>query len=154
MEPPSTAVNYGYIADEIVQKREHYFRGCAKVRLEHLDFEEGDIPGTRPEDSKNILRLQNIFKTQGCHKLDPNHYVAVRISEEKLRKSVSVSKTSQESLMRTIDPPELQFDEGTKLMCLFGRHRIKAAKAHHEDWWIVELYLDSESCRYEPPSSD
>lgn len=36
----------------------------------------------------------------------------------------------------------LVFEDNTRLLCPYGKHRLKAAEEYGEGWWLVELYLD------------
>ncbi|KAL1873636.1 hypothetical protein Plec18167_006153 [Paecilomyces lecythidis] len=142
MEPLNTAINYGYSADRIAQQRSLYFRGRAKVKLSNLEFERDEVLGTRPEDKANTQRLVEVFRTEGCVRLEPEHHVAAVVSEDQLHQSLLLSSTSQEALIQAPEPPILNLSHDTKLICLYGKHRLKAAEICGEDWWVVELYLD------------
>ena len=131
----------GRRADQVVQERLRYYRGCAKVEVRHLAFESEHVLGSRPLDMDNVNRLVKIFNIEGCSHFEPEHRVAAIISEEILNQSLLRSNTTQEALF-DIDPPVLIFEDNTKLLCPYGKHRLKAAEEFGEDWWLVELYLD------------
>lgn len=143
MDSDSSPFNpLGRRADLIIQERFRYYRGCARIEIRHLEFDNEHVLGSRPLDADNVNRLVKIFNIEGCSHFEPEHRVAAIISEEILIQSLIRSNTTQEALFDIIDPPTLFFEENTKLLCPYGKHRLKAAEEFGENWWLVELYLD------------
>ena len=123
------------------------FRGSAKVHLKHLQFEANiiDDSGTTFLNSKNITRLVQIFRLEGCNRLDLEHRVPVIINVELLQQSIDDSGVASGDLLKSHIPPTLTFPANTVLRCLHGRHRIAAAKAFLEvgnKWWTIDFYSD------------
>lgn len=111
--------------------------GYAKVKLADLTFPDKVRNGiTRPLESKNVIRLERVFELEGVLRLLPEHYIAgltpAGIGQSRL------SQTRGDQALEILDlGPDI------KIRCLYGRHRIEAAKrvlAHDDRWWIVELY--------------
>ncbi|KAF4175368.1 hypothetical protein CNMCM8694_008051 [Aspergillus lentulus] len=129
-------------ADKITQERLRCYRGSAKVELRFLAFEQHGSLGARPLDQSNVDRLITIFNIKGCQHLEPEHRVAAVISQDVLTRSLELSGVSQSALLNHVDPPHLVFQDDVRLICPYGQHRLKAAEAYGEAWWLVELYLD------------
>ena len=130
----------------IVQDKQAHFRGTAKVKLKHLKFEEH----LTLFDPSNVSRLVNIFKLEGCARLDPDHHVPVVIHESQLKSALGQSHASEADLLKPLqtEPPELFFPSGFTLTCLHGQHRIAAAREFllpGDQWWIVDLYVSGPS---------
>ncbi|PWY96042.1 hypothetical protein BO94DRAFT_601220 [Aspergillus sclerotioniger CBS 115572] len=128
-------------ADQLVMQRLRYFRGYAKIELRHLAFEDMSVMGSREVDMKNVERLVEIFKIEGCGHLEPEHRVAVIIDAQTLAQAMSYSMATDEMLLKELDPPSLRFNRDVQLLCPYGKHRLLAAKAYGEKCWLVELYL-------------
>ena len=93
-------------------------------------------------DPKNVARLVQIFKLEGCDRLDIEHRVPVLIDSQILRQSLVASRKSNSDLLGEI-PPTLSFPVNTQLKCLHGRYRLAAAKEfleHGNKWWTVDFY--------------
>lgn len=120
--------------------RQRYFCGYAKVKLHNLKCHPDNTIGFRQLDVENIKRLVRVFETEGCNRLEPEHHIAVKISDEMLMQSLSQTKISQEDLQDPSNPPFLEFGADTQLLCAQGRHRLEACRQFGEYWWVVELY--------------
>lgn len=122
------------------------YLGTACVDLDALLFPQSAFRRLRP---KNVARLVRIFKTQGCLRSHPDHHIKATISRERLNEALRYSdQTAADRLLSTTDYPELWLAPGT-LACLFGLHRIEAAKQYLEypsRWWTVKLYEEGQSC--------
>jgi hypothetical protein len=129
-------------SNSAAQERMRYFRGCAEVKFPHLLCEDR-IPGTRPLEEKNVRRLVEIFQIEGCQSMEPEHRMAAKISDDDLTNALSKSHISQEDLLKSSEPPLLEFGSGVHLLCAQGKHRIEAAKKCGLYSWVVELYIDS-----------
>ncbi|RDH38292.1 hypothetical protein BDQ94DRAFT_156322 [Aspergillus welwitschiae] len=128
-------------ADQLVTQRLRYFRGYAKIELQHLIFEDMDVIGSCEVDRKNVERLVEIFKIEGCGHLEPEHRVAAIIDAQILEEAAASSMVTNEMLLKEVDPPSLRFRQDIQLLCPYGNHRLLAAKVYGEKWWLVELYL-------------
>lgn len=128
-------------ADQLVTQRLRYFRGYAKIELQHLVFEDMDVIGSCEVDRKNVERLVEIFKIEGCGHLEPEHRVAAIIDAQILEEAAASSMVTNEMLLKEVDPPSLRFRQDIQLLCPYGKHRLLAAKVYGEKWWLVELYL-------------
>jgi hypothetical protein len=131
----------------LFNEKHSYFRGDVKIPLSFLKFEDQKVEGARTLDRENVLRLINIFETEGCYRLEPEHYISALISQETLDKGLRKSNLTQAGLLDyQSEPPELLLDDDSTVVCLYGQHRIEAGKAYlalREKWWVVRLYLDS-----------
>ena len=132
-------------SSRFVEKRSK-FRGSAKVQLKHLYFEsDKESDSASFLDHKNVARLVQIFKLEGCNRLDLEHRVPVIIDEELLQRSLHQTGVASGDLLKRHIPPDLTFPASTSLRCLHGRHRIAAARDFLElghKWWTVDFYSD------------
>ncbi|KAB8069697.1 hypothetical protein BDV29DRAFT_198506 [Aspergillus leporis] len=131
----------GHRANLLAQQRLQWYRGCAIIEIRHLAFESEVVLGSRPLDQGNIKRLLNIFHLEGCANLEPENCVAAIISEQTLQSSLAHTGITREALFNHINPPSLLFAEPIQLLCIYGKHRLKAGEAFGEDRWLVDLYL-------------
>ena len=123
------------------------YRGTAKIHLKHLTFDSIDQKENLIShvDPKNVARLIQIFKIEGCLRLNEEHRIAAIISEGVLEKALKGSSLTQHRILAPGDPPQLKFDGVTTIRCLHGKHRIAAAKevlVVGDKWWVVDLYSD------------
>ncbi|THC88352.1 hypothetical protein EYZ11_012198 [Aspergillus tanneri] len=128
--------------EQYMRERYEYFRGHAKIGLEHLEFET-PLYGSRVFDPKNVNRLVRVFELEQCLRLEPAHHIAAIIDEEALQQAVTLSDVTQEQLTDASNLPWLFLPEGYRLSCLYGKHRIAAAKKFllpGDRWWPVTLY--------------
>lgn len=124
-------------------EKQRYFVGSAKIHLKHLNF--GIESTNLTIDSKNVDRLIQVFKLEGCLRLDLEHHIPAVISEQTLHESLAYSRIDSTELHRRQNPPTLLLAENIYLPCLHGKHRIAAARTlllPGNTWWTVDLYLD------------
>ena len=131
--------------EERFAERQSKFQGSAKIHLKHFDFfEDSEIPAALKLDDKNVGRLMQIFKLEGCKRLEPEHHIPALIEETVLEQSL-VQSGLQLGSLRDI-PPVLELPDNYRLVCLHGKHRIAAANRFllpGNKWWTVDLYLKS-----------
>lgn len=130
-------------------EKQAHFAGCAKVQFKHLTF---DVNHSQPTilalDPKNVERLIQVFKLEGCLRLDIAHHIPAIVNAQTLRESLYQSQVPENTLHGRQNPPALRFPDNTYLLCLHGKHRIAAAREillPGDTWWTVDLYLDSQS---------
>lgn len=129
-------------------EQQTHFAGCAKVQFKHLTFDLNESqPTSLTIDAKNVERLIQIFKLEGCLRLDLAHHIPAIINAQTLRESLYRSQVPDSGLAARQNPPALFFSDNIHLLCLHGRHRIAAAKEillPGNTWWTVDLYLDGQ----------
>lgn len=106
-----------------------YALGQYRVKLDHLIFE----PGVRDYDKKNVARLRDIFKTEGCQREIPEHFIPAIIDRSML----------DSAWQKCERPSELLLPAGYIVRCLHGKHRVLASKEslpYRDQWWILNLY--------------
>jgi hypothetical protein len=111
------------------QAASKYRIGYAQVDLRHLEF----TPGVRNFDESNVHRLCRIFATEGCHRDEPSYSIPAVLPEG----FVGVPAVSSGIIQR------LCLDDGMRLYCLHGKHRVLAARRFlpaRDQWWTVALY--------------
>lgn len=136
---------FGQRTNLLAQQRRQYYRGRAIIELRYLTIECDAILGSRPLDKRNVKRLLNIFTVEGCASLEPENRVAATINAHVLELGLAQTGIKQEDLFNQIDTPCLFFDNAVRLVCVYGKHRLKAGEAFGEDRWLVELYLSGKS---------
>jgi hypothetical protein len=119
---------------QIFREKSRAFCGSVKIPLDNLRHEElPDNP--RQFDEKNIARLLDIFRLDGCQRREPDNHVPVLISRSAL----------PEGPLRVSDDLKL-FKPDHPLTYLHGRHRLEAARKFltekNNRWWIADLYSD------------
>lgn len=124
--------------DDFLQKdKAQHFEGSAKVPITQLDF----LPSTL--DVKNIVRLRQIFNLEGCFRLDPANRIPAIVTQSEIKKALDHAKLQKSRLTKPNSIPLYLAFEGTKLLCLYGRHRIAAVKDvlnAGDRWWTIDLY--------------
>jgi hypothetical protein len=55
-----------FIRDTAFYDRQANFRGCARIMLQYLLFEDDRETGVQTENEKNVSRLVKIFELEGC----------------------------------------------------------------------------------------
>jgi hypothetical protein len=126
-------------------EQQTYYRGVAKIRIEHLQFSDGNVDGAKPLDERNIRRLMGVFYDEGCRPLEPKNRVVGVVDQQQLDRALQSSHVSQADLLDHQIPPFLELEEGIRIRCLYGQHRVAAADRYlerWEKWWVVELYTD------------
>ena len=118
------------------------YRGTACIALEALTF-------AYEADERNVMRLKQLFKKNGCNRLDVRNHVPAVISQEQLDIAIRHSKTTAKALMDSCHTREslveLTFPAHVRLQCLHGLDRVRAATgilSPAEKYWIVDLYLE------------
>ena len=117
------------------------FCGSIKCPIRRLRFESITVD-PRQLDPRNVARLLEIFKLEGCRRLEPQNHVPALISPlvfNALVERVPGGLNPQDQTPVLVDPT-------SDLKCLHGRHRIEAAKKYlhpDEKWWIIDLYVES-----------
>jgi hypothetical protein len=120
---------------QIIREKSRAFRGSVRIPLEKLQHEDPPL-NPRQQDDKNISRLVESFRRDGCYRLEPGNHVPVLISESELPKELS---HDNEALPLYNPKKPLTF--------LHGRHRIEAAReflTEGEQWWVVDVYCNGE----------
>ncbi|PYH80578.1 hypothetical protein BO82DRAFT_285995 [Aspergillus uvarum CBS 121591] len=130
----------GQKANLLAQTRLQYFRGYAIIDMRHLSFESDAILGSRPLDQTNVRRLHTMFALEGCANLEPEHKVAATVSELTLQEGLTRTGITQEALFNQVNPVNLSFEDSVRLVCVFGKHRLRAGEGFGVDRWLVELY--------------
>ncbi|EEH04641.1 conserved hypothetical protein [Histoplasma capsulatum G186AR] len=123
---------YGHTANPDTMEASRHFRGYAKIDLSHFQLEKDNVLGSRPVgkdgEGQNALRLLKIFESVGCDREDPANYIPVLISQNTLGQAMDDSGTTQDVLLHGINPPNLILKQGTWLLCLQGKSRLRAAQ--------------------------
>ncbi|EED13961.1 hypothetical protein TSTA_101970 [Talaromyces stipitatus ATCC 10500] len=94
-------------------------------------------------------RLVRVFEIEGCNCLEPEHHIAVQISDDILTQSLSRTHISLEQLKESSDPPLLDLGPDVKLLCTQGKHRLEACHLSSTLW--TQLCEESSN---EKPFSD
>jgi hypothetical protein len=119
--------------------RGSHFKGYARLRIQHLDFDP-----TRHVYDKKVDDLIAQFDTVGCHNDDISHAVPVLINDDLLDEALGTTGLTRSSLYDLANGCTLlNLREHTRLKCIYGRHRIRAAQRHLrevERHWVVKLY--------------
>lgn len=138
MKMPSTTPDENSLRDKRL-----YFRGRAKVPLDHLRYH--GTSAHREIDQKHVTHLINVFKTEGCARLhNPNHYVPVLVSNEDLSAALAQSGLRRLDLMQDGEPHYLRFPANANVTVLHGEHRLRAAERYLDPadcWWVAVLYI-------------
>ena len=134
----SMVVSMAAPMDQIAEDKATYFRGTARVRVEHLIFPNP----TRQKDYKIINELKWSLEG-GCE--DEKHPIPAIIDDNILQWALAESGLNADSLRRVQvnGPPRLQFPRDVRLECEDGQHRVLAAKQillPEDRWWSVDLY--------------
>ncbi|KAJ9607023.1 hypothetical protein H2200_008095 [Cladophialophora chaetospira] len=134
------------LADEkqlrLCEDRSASFRGTGRVELNLLDFKtpRNNLP------SKNVVRLRQIFRNEGCLPLEPENRIVAIVSPEKLNEVLRASAVIDAQLLDNPNgvPPVLTIPANDPLRCLDGRSRVEAAKdvlLPGKRYWAVDFYL-------------
>jgi hypothetical protein len=128
------------------REKSAFFLGRAKVQISNVDFDRV----VRIHEKKHVEKLIDVFRGEGCHRLDPWNHVPVIVSRALLSESLQASGLQVDDLMKEGEPATLEFS--TNLQLLHGRRRLLAAEAGESlwnKWWVVELYSDGRPWRYD-----
>ncbi|KAJ6093611.1 hypothetical protein N7486_008900 [Penicillium sp. IBT 16267x] len=134
---------FGHLTNELASRRLQFYQGCAIIEFQHLRFEVNAVLGIREFDERNSQRLLRIFEIEGCGNIEPEHRVAALIDQETLSRALTKSDLTRESLLDPTNQLGLSFEGDVRLMCVYGKHRLKAAESFGETRWLVDLYLDT-----------
>jgi hypothetical protein len=136
----------GRQTNELARKRLQFYRGCAIVDFNHLFFEEPhEYVGVRQYDQKNVDRLIHIFEIEGCCNLEPEHRIAAVVDSSTFTNALSMTGATEEQLLDPASQIALKFNENARLVCVYGKHRLRAAEAVGESCWLVDIYNDGQS---------
>ena len=115
----------------IFSQIQHYYRGTVRVPLASIK----PPSFSRAVDEKNIERLVEIFKREGCLRSKKEHFAQVLIDPNQLAK-VEIISFLENSQFTIMFPPK-------SLECIHGWHRLLAARKlpFDEHWWPVDLYV-------------
>lgn len=125
------------------QEKGSAYRGSVKVPLHSLKHEEPEH-SPRQLDIKNVSRLINIFKLEGCHRLEADNHVPAFVSKEAFARLLSLVG-GKEAKLRRWDELLILFEPSSPLTFLHGRHRIEAGRRflrQSEQWWVVDLFAE------------
>ncbi|KAL2047106.1 hypothetical protein N7G274_001125 [Stereocaulon virgatum] len=116
---------------QIFREKSRTFCGSVKIPLDKICHEE--LPNNpRQFNEKNVTTLLDFFRSEGCLRLDPEHYVPALISRSAVPRGLHPGG----------EPP--RFNPEHPVVCLHGRHRLEAARkfftGHENRWWVVDLY--------------
>jgi Protein of unknown function (DUF3723) len=77
------------------------------------------------------------------------HHIAATIDPRQFDEAFETWKRSEGAVRKdTSEPPELLFPSRTSLRCLYGLHRVEAAKQLFQypfRWWTVALYDEGDT---------
>jgi hypothetical protein len=121
------------------------FIGIARADVKRLRFIKG-----RQIDHKIVEKLVTVFQLEGCRRHNPKNFVPVLITPPILDRALKASKLTQADLKNPQDGSFclLKTPKNQKLLCLHGRHRIKAAESFfpkEDQWWTISIYLAESS---------
>jgi hypothetical protein len=139
----------------LATERRVKYIGAAKVSINQIQFEP---PLPRDLDPKNLDRLRNVFRKNGCHRLDVNNHVPAVVSQQDLTNVLRKANITRQSLLTNdAQLPRLAFLMG-QLQGLHGRHRLQVGAEMlppADRWWTVDLYMDgmSGSCTCFPTNT-
>lgn len=122
-----------------------YFRGFARVRLDHLDLQTG-----REVDHKQVEYLCNVFEQEGCRHDQPDYSVPVVIQQEIMSSALRSHPSGVAGLpFSGTNAPMLTFSDDVQIVCLHGGHRITAARKFlkvRDQWWTVKVFGEGTVC--------
>ncbi len=122
--------------------KDQAFRGAVKLWIRQF-ASEGPLTNPRQFDSRNLSRLIQIFKLEGCLRLPSEHHVPVVVHRTDLDDALRTDQTSLDALRSAQEPQFLSLR--TCATYLQGAHRLEAGQQflHPDDrWWVADLYLD------------
>ncbi len=133
------------LTGELILSREKgsAYCGSVKVPLHSLKHEEPE-QSSRQLDMKNVNRLINIFKLEGCQRLEADNYVPTLVSKEAFARLLCLVGGEGAKLKRW-DEILILFEPLIPLTFLHGRHRIEAGRRflrQSEQWWVVDLFAE------------
>ena len=100
---------------QIFREKSRTFCGLVKIPLDKICYKE--LPNNpRQFNEKNVTTLLGFFRSDGCLRLDPEHYVPALISRSALPRGLYLG----------VEPPH--FYPEHPVVCLHGRYRLEAAR--------------------------
>ena len=127
---------------DLLAERSRLFYGSVKVWLSQLVYEDL-LTNPRQLDPKNVNRLLEIYRLEGCHRFDLKHRIPALIDKLTLDRALQKSSVTPSTLNSVEEPQLLDFGRG--IVYLHGRHRLEAAKTFLEaddKWWVVDLFSE------------
>ncbi|KAH8600139.1 hypothetical protein B0O99DRAFT_590536 [Bisporella sp. PMI_857] len=123
--------------------------GIGAISLDSLIFNSSDQPFNRQKDDRIIASLVEGYQKSrnGCDRGNPKFYISAVVRGNELMNILEFSSLTLSNLQRSTTDTNYRptlYTGGSKVLCLFGRHRIEAAKLflHSQDaWWTIELFL-------------
>ncbi|KAJ5589658.1 hypothetical protein N7537_012336 [Penicillium hordei] len=116
------------------------------VDFNYLFFEEPhEYVGVRQYDQKNVDRLIHIFEIEGCCNLEPEHRIAAVVDSSNFTNALSMTGATEEQLLDPASQIALKFNDNARLVCVYGKHLLRAAEAVGESCWLVDIYNDGQS---------
>jgi Protein of unknown function (DUF3723) len=105
----------------LVEEKRIKYKGIAYIKLDILYFQWNEL---REPNLKNVERLKNCFRTEGCCRLELENYVPAIINQSQLDDAMRASTISASAIMtnQTDDYPELSFLARYQLKCLHRRY--------------------------------
>lgn len=118
------------------------FRGAVKLWIRQFS-PESPLTNPRQFDPRNLSRLIQIFKLEGCLRLPSEHHVPVLVRRQHLDDALRTDQISVNALRSAQEPQFLSLRSGVTY--LQGAHRLEAGRnfLHPDDrWWVADLYLE------------
>jgi hypothetical protein len=129
---------------KLTEERLRCYRGIARVSLRSLSFQHALVQDKhRAISQENVLRIENIFKHNGCLRLQEEHVINAVVQDDDLAAALSkqgITKEDFRGYQWAQDAPLLELSD---VQCLSGLHRVEAAHRYLDDndkWWIVRLF--------------
>lgn len=118
------------------------FEGLVRVGLSALSFDKH-----RALSSKNVKRLQKIYRIEGCQRLDDSNFVDALVTKEQLTQASHIQPLAFQQ-----HPPKewnaCPIINIKSLSCLTGLHRVEAAKEFldaNDQWWVARIYTNGKA---------
>ncbi|KAI9040411.1 uncharacterized protein KD926_008234 [Aspergillus affinis] len=141
----------------MAEESSNFFRGYVRIELRSLQFEYSHF-GKRILNPTHFTVLQEKFETDGCAREEPRNFIAAVIADDLLEQIIAQSDLSLGTLKDDANLPWLTLPKDIQILCLFGKHRVEAAKRSllpGDRWWSVALYsednLRRRICMYRDP---
>lgn len=125
--------------DAISLDRERALLGTFRMRLDSIS-----LPALSNRETRHAERLADIFKVQGCFRLDPRNKVEATIDRQTWGNASSRSLIGPQHHRI---PPELHLGLDESVLCFSGKCRLTAARYTldgNDRWWPVVLYRKGE----------
>lgn len=133
----------------ISARKANHFLGVARIDLDQLAFDVVSPNGHRNVSERIQTKLINVFKLEGCRRMEPENFIDALITRDTLSAALGSHQMSVQSFQDSYtssngslrDVLRLRLPE--PLQCLSGLHRVAAARCclnKNDRWWIVRLY--------------